>query len=168
MYSVVLYVLPSNEIVRGTPIINETGTLLFDPAPHIGPFGFYPYHWTFWISTRLNKEYEYQFLYALAETRFLNMKDAHLSIPHSIRGQVFIKLDHYMGDGIYYSEHEEFEKNAYIDIEKGIIAVGDPWSKEVSCVEFAENEFALIDRFNHLKAVFVKVSGGVRGTVSVG
>lgn len=156
----VLSVLLGNEIVRGTPFIDKTGALLFDPAPHIGPFGFYPYHWTFWISTRPTKEYEYQFLYAVAETRFMKMKEASLSIPPSVCGQVFIKMNHYPGDGIYYSEHEEFEEKAYVDLENGIIAVGDPWRKDVRCIEFADNEFVLIDNFNHLNAVLVRVREG--------
>ena len=157
MKKMILAINESNEIARGFPYIDESGALLFDPMPSGSSFSFYPYHWTFQIKTRTIDRYTYQFLCALAETEYMKYEEASLSIPTSKRGQVRITLEDYSGDGIYYSDYERFTKKIYIDKKKGIIAVGKPTNIGTICIEFAENEYILLDNMNRIESIIIRI-----------
>jgi len=157
MYDIIFSIIPCKDIASGVAYIHDKeGSLLFEPASRLGSFSLHLFHWAFEITTETINKNRHMFLYALGETNYMQFEEASLSIPHSICGQVFMDTNFDVGDGIYYCDFEDFEKKAYRDCENHIIVIGALPEKDATCIEFAENEYVIIDPNNRLRTVLIR------------
>ena len=146
-----------NDIPFGKNILTEDESIIFEPSFPICSFSIHPYDWSFELTTQKESENKYLICYALANLCFFKCKQTDLTIPKAQRGKIFALLNFQGTDGIYYSDYAQFTCAKYYDPQNNILAIGDITATGRT-IEFANNQFAVIDELGRLIAVYISLN----------
>lgn len=112
----------------------------------------FPFLWSFAVIAERTESHDspkwngarYHLLYCEAKDLFYGCEERNLSIPTSIKDDIFMDVYDSHHDHIYYCDYSaDFGCHSYYDKQNGIYSTGNP-DGDGQCIEFAKGQYAVI------------------------